>query len=79
MNKQKLELMIMATCPFCQRVLNYLLTRKDLEIGIRDINEDPDAKIKLETIGGKKQVPCLFVDDKPMYESMDIIEFLKTL
>ncbi|MDU3117838.1 MAG: glutathione S-transferase N-terminal domain-containing protein, partial [Finegoldia magna] len=26
--------------------------------------------------GGQDQVPCLFIDGKPMYESMDIIKFL---
>lgn len=29
-------------------------------------------------IGGKTQVPCLVIDGKPLYESLDIIEWLKT-
>ena len=27
--------------------------------------------------GGKEQVPCLFIDGKPLYESLDIIAWLE--
>ena len=32
---------------------------------------------ELVRVGGKMQVPCLFIDGNPMYESLDIIQWLK--
>ncbi|MBE6736814.1 MAG: NrdH-redoxin, partial [Ruminococcaceae bacterium] len=32
---------------------------------------------RLIEVGGYEQVPCLFIDGKPMYESLDIIDWLK--
>ena len=32
---------------------------------------------QLVSIGGKRQVPCLFIDGKPLYESLDIIKWLE--
>ena len=37
---------------------------------------DPVARDELVRVGGKGQVPCLFVDGEPMYESEDIIAYL---
>ena len=34
-------------------------------------------KLELIRVGGKQQVPCLFIDGKPMYESLDIVEWLR--
>ena len=28
-------------------------------------------------VGGKRQVACLFIDGKPLYESLDIIKWLE--
>ena len=39
---------------------------------------DPDNLKRLTEVGGKHQVPCLFIDGKPLYESNDIIEYLRT-
>ena len=39
--------------------------------------EDPDAADELARVGGKRQVPCLFIDGKPLYESLDIIKWLE--
>ena len=30
-----------------------------------------------QTKGGKRQVPCLFIDGKPLYESSDIIAWFE--
>ncbi|MBS4843870.1 MAG: glutathione S-transferase domain-containing protein, partial [Collinsella sp.] len=31
----------------------------------------------LIAVGGKRQVPCLFIDGKPLYESSDIIAWVQ--
>ena len=43
----------------------------------KDINKSEEAAETLVKVGGKRQVPCLFIDGKPLYESMDIIKWLE--
>ena len=43
----------------------------------RNISTDPDAEQTLISIGGKRQVPCLFIDGKPLYESSYIIAWVQ--
>lgn len=73
---QDLVLYYKSTCPFCMRVLAYLYER-DIRVPLRNIVEDPDALATLERVGGKNQVPCLFIDGEPLYESADIIAWLE--
>ena len=63
-------------CPFCKKVENFL-NEENIELEIINIEKDRDAMQKLIEEGGKRQVPCLFHDGKYLYESDDIIEFLK--
>lgn len=70
------ELFFMPTCPFCKKVLNFM-AEHDIDLKLRDISSDPEARSTLERVGGKVQVPCLFIDGKPMYESDDIIAYLR--
>lgn len=70
------ELFIMPSCPYCQKVLRFMEAR-DIELPLRDITLDPAARERLVRVGGKAQVPCLFIDGKPMYESDDIISYLR--
>ena len=72
-----LELFKRSTCPFCRRVLDYLDSVGRKDVLFLDIEEDPEAEARLVREGGKAQVPCLFIDGKPLYESMDIIQWLK--
>ena len=69
------ELFYKPTCPFCGKVLNYR-DGHGIELPLRDISSDPEARETLERAGGKVQVPCLFIDGKAMYESDDIIAYL---
>ncbi|HVY61719.1 MAG TPA: glutaredoxin [Planctomycetota bacterium] len=71
-----LELYKKNSCPYCQRVFK-AIARLGLAIRMRDIVDDPEARKKLVEVGGEEQVPCLFVDGKPLYESNDIIRFLE--
>ena len=73
----KLELYKKKTCPFCQRVLSYLETSGRTDVTFADIIEVPGAEERLIEIGGKRQVPCLVIDGEPLYESLDIIQWLK--
>lgn len=59
-------------CPYCNKVLAFMKD-KGIEIPTRNIAADPEAAAELERVGGKTQVPCLFIDGKPLYESDDII------
>ena len=69
------ELYIMPGCPFCHKVQRYM-DQRGIELPLRDITADPDARATLERVGGKVQVPCLFIDGAPLYESDDIIAYL---
>ena len=43
----------------------------------RDTMQNPNFRQELLEVGGKTQVPCLIIDGKPLYESDDIIDYLK--
>ena len=72
-----LELYYSPYCPYCIKVLNAL---KDMAVRVtlKNINEDKEAAKTLVEVGGKRQVPCLFINGSPLYESDDIISFLRT-
>lgn len=74
-----INLFILDTCPYCKKVIDYLKTTS-IKFNLLDIN-NPHNYEEMIRLGGKRQVPFLF-DDKnnvTMYESSDIIEYLKTL
>ncbi len=62
-------------CFFCHKVENFC-NSNNITLQKVDINEDPVHVKKLIEIGGKRQVPCLVHDNKPLYESDDIIQWL---
>jgi len=64
-------------CPYCQRVLQVIRDHQISGIETRNIRENPVNKETLIQIGGKSQVPCLVIDGVPLYESNDIINWLK--
>lgn len=70
------KLFVGTACPHCRKVENFM-GENNIEIQIVNINENRDAMKELIKKGGKRQVPCLFHDGEYMYESNDIIEFLK--
>ncbi|WP_085830031.1 glutaredoxin family protein [Collinsella vaginalis] len=70
------ELYYRPTCPFCRKVLNFM-EQNSVELPLCNISSDDSARAELERVGGKVQVPCLFIDGKPLYESDDIITYLK--
>ena len=73
----KLELYYYPTCPYCQKVLRYMDKAGIEGITLKNIHADAEADATLVRVGGKHQVPCLFIDGSPLYESDDIIAYLK--
>ena len=74
-----IELFMLSTCPYCHKVMDYM-DAHGIEYKMIDINDRQNEEVLIK-IGGKRQVP--FIVDKEhnieMYESDDILEFLKTL
>ena len=75
------QLFYFTTCPYCIKV-RLALWWMELELPLKDIRLLPENKADLIAGGGKKQVPCLRIEDerggvKWMYESRDIIRYLK--
>lgn len=73
---KRLELYYYPECPFCQRVLRAIDEGGYEGIELKDIHADAEADATLVRVGGKHQVPCLFIDGEPLYESLDIINWL---
>ncbi|GAB4184945.1 MAG: hypothetical protein Tsb0015_01500 [Simkaniaceae bacterium] len=76
MKKSNLLLFYKTGCPYCEKVLT-ALKKMGKDIPKKNISEDPSAKEELKEKGGKVQVPCLFINDSPLYESDDIIHWLE--
>ncbi|RCW50604.1 MULTISPECIES: glutaredoxin family protein [Halanaerobium] len=73
-----LKLYYYPTCPYCRKVTKFI-DKNDLnEVELKNINQDQKAESELIEVGGKRQVPCLFIDGEPLYESDDIINWLKS-
>lgn len=71
-----LELYKFDSCPYCQKVQR-VIDRLGVPVTMRDTVADPTLDQVLIMRGGKRQVPCLFIDGDPMYESSDIAAWLE--
>ena len=72
-----LVLYVRNSCPHCTNVTKYLKKERIRTITIKDIGKDRQAAQDLVKIGGLRQVPCLVINGKAMYESSDILHWLK--
>ena len=74
-----LKLFILETCPYCHKVMDYM-NENSINFEKFDIT-NPATEDILIRMGGKRQVPFLVDDSRniQMYESNDIIEYLKTI
>ena len=67
------------SCPYCARVdrvieelgIEEKITRRLTTIG-------SEWRTDLRNRTGSTQVPCLFIDGNPMFESLDIIDWMRT-
>lgn len=73
--RPKLVLYYSPTCPYSQKVLNYLKAINKT-VPMKNVYASPHVKEELRTLGGKMQVPCLIINGKPLYESDQIIQWL---
>lgn len=73
----RLELYFHNKCAFSRNVLSAIKNmRLEGRVEFHDVLSDPKEMDALVGLAGKKQVPCLVVDGKPMHESKDINRFL---
>lgn len=73
----KLELFMFDGCPFCKRVTDEIAREGRTDVELHDIHKSQEDYDRLVREGGMSQVPCLFIDGEPMYESIDIVNWLK--
>ena len=65
------------TCPYSAKVRDFIQQHElDKEIQYIDRDESPGNKQKLKELSGQTQVPCLFIEGKPLLESEDIVNWL---
>lgn len=74
---ENLRLFTTTYCPFCERVKKFMEENAITGVEVINIDKDPAMKDYLLEKGGKKQVPCLFVGEEPMYESQEIMDYLE--
>ncbi len=65
------------TCPFCQKVLREIAQSGREDVELHDTHQNEADRQYLIEHGGKEQVPCLFIDGEPLYESDEIVAWLK--
>lgn len=53
------------------------MKQASITLPMKDTRAEPRNREELIKIGGKPQVPCLVIDGKALYESDDIIQWLK--
>ena len=72
----KLELYKFDTCPYCRKVMRFIEDTGRTDVEYHDIHKSAQDHDRLVSVGKKSQVPCLFIDGEPLYESADIISWL---
>ena len=73
---RELALYAYDACPYCQRVYR-VMAELELDIEKRDTLRDPARRAELRAQTGRTQVPCLFIDGQPLFESADIVAWLR--
>ena len=76
MTSPQLDFYYFEACPYCQRVINVIEKHK-IKVNWLDIHKDGTHAKKLLTVTGRTTVPCMFIDGKPMFESLDIMKWLE--
>ena len=74
------ELYYFTTCPFCIKA-RFQLYQLGVDLPLKNIKKNKEYKKELITGGGKKQVPCLRIENTNgvewLYESKDIVNHFK--
>ena len=74
--KNNVVLYIKPNCPYCLSVLR-TLDSLNKKIPIKDISAHPEFGKELIQIGGRRQVPCMVINGKALYESREITHWLQ--
>ena len=64
------------SCGFCRRVFR-VIDELGVNVEYRDLNADFEHRKALREQTGRTTVPCLYIDGKPMFESVDIMNWLR--
>ena len=72
-----LQLIIAHPCPFCVRVTDFIEQHNITSVDIHDTQWNPEEHDALRKKYGKSQVPMLLINDSPLFESLDIINYLR--
>ena len=75
MSSYKLNFYFFPSCPFCQRVSS-VIDKLKIKVSEHNIMKNSNDLDKLVSDTGRRTVPCLYINGKPMHESADIIEWL---
>jgi glutaredoxin len=62
-------------CPYCQLVLESI-DELNVAVELRNTRQSKDHLNKLVADTGRKTVPCLYIDGRPMHESQEIVAWL---
>jgi glutaredoxin 3 len=62
-------------CPYC-KVVQRAIAKHNVDIELRDTKKVSHWRRDLKRRTGRTQVPCLFIDGQPMFESNDIVSWL---
>ena len=76
MENSQLTLYYLPSCPYCRKVL-HALDELGAKIPMKNIHENDEYRQELLKIGGKGQVPCLVINGRAMYESDEIVKWLR--
>ncbi|MBM3201336.1 MAG: glutaredoxin [Chlamydiae bacterium] len=74
--KDQIHLFSSPGCPYCKHVTRFL-DSQGKEIEIKDVSKDAVALRDLVKNGGRRQVPCLYYNGQYIYESQEIIAWLR--
>lgn len=77
MSAPKLDFYYFEACPYCQRVIK-VIDKHKIKVNWMDIHKDSAHAKKLMTDTGRTTVPCLYIDGKPMFESLDIMKWMES-
>ena len=73
---KNVKLYCLKECPFCIKVIKYA-EENNLDLELIDVTDNLELQKEVISLGGKFQVPMMTVDGDFMYESDDIINWLK--
>jgi len=63
-------------CGYCRRVMA-VVAELGLPLATRDTLRQAGARAEAISLGGRSQVPMLLINGRPMYESEEIIDYLR--